>query len=113
MIRRRVSKTSSAVPARPPQLATSSLRYSKKNTQASFTKVEEVIYQASAKNSRQRELLIQDTLPPDINNKDIIALEAFFRMSPDVFYHLSRETLLLASWSFCARSVNRDLDRNF
>lgn len=37
----------------------------------------EVIYQASAKNSRQGELLIQDTLALDINNKDIVVLGVF------------------------------------
>lgn len=42
-----------------------------KNTRTTFTKVEEVIYQASAKNSRQRQLLIQDT-PQDINIKNIM-----------------------------------------
>lgn len=49
----------------------------KNNTRTTFTKVGEVIYQASSKNSRQGELLIQDTLALDINNKDIVVLGVF------------------------------------
>lgn len=70
----------------------------------------EVIYQASAKNSRQRELLIQDT-PQDINIKDIIALEVFLGC-PRRVLSLKLENFPLIVVKFLRSfDANRDLDR--
>lgn len=65
--------------ARPTPACDAASKYTEKknNTRTTFAKVDEVIYQASAKNSRQGELLIQDTLALDINNKDIVVLRVF------------------------------------
>lgn len=71
----------------------------------------EVIYQASAKNSRQGELLIQDTVALDINNKDIVVLGVFLGCLQRVL-SLKLENFPLNVTEFLLRSrVNRDLDK--
>lgn len=69
----------------------------------------EVIYQASAKNSRQRELLIQDT-PQDINIKDIIVLEVFLGCPRRVLSLKLQNFPLIVVKFLRSFDVNRDLD---
>lgn len=84
-----------------PACDTASRYIEKNNTRTTFTKVGEVIYQASAKNSRQGELLIQDTLALDINNKDIVVLGVFLGC-PQRVLSLKLENFPLNVKSFCS-----------
>lgn len=71
----------------------------------------EVIYQASAKNSRQGELLIQDTLALDINNRDIIVLGVFLGCFQRVL-SLKLENFPLNVTEFLLHCrLKRDLDK--
>lgn len=92
-----VLRMSSAVQTRLDRAATSSPQNTadiQEKTRTTFAKVEEVIYQASAKNSRHGELLIRDTVPLDINIKDIILelSDVFSHIPP--YYVLSLKLLL-------------------